>query len=90
MERISPRLHAVINAAGPEPVQEFRVIVTLGQEADWNLSLRQIKGAGLKIAGREEAVRAVFGSADVNVIQRLATMAAVELIEPDEQARSLH
>jgi hypothetical protein len=89
MDRISPSLQERIAAAGPDSTRRLDLIVTLQPSVDWRKELSRLKEAGLEVSGSEEAVRAVFGSAEVRDIPHLAALSAVQLVEPGGEVRAM-
>lgn len=87
MEKISSRLQEKIGAAGPD--EPLRVIVTLAEDVNWKEGVRQLKSAGLEEIVQEEVVRTVFGKAEAEDINRMASLGAVRIIEPDEAAKTM-
>lgn len=86
MEKISPRLKEKINAAGPDKEQSLNLIITLTENSVWEEEIRLLKEADFQICSTMEEIRVVSGKARPSVIQNIAKLPAVKIIEFDEQA----
>ena len=87
MEKLVRSLRERLAAAGPEA--GFRLIVTLAETADWSEGVRRLQEAGLAVDAGEEALRMVFGRAHATDVDRIAALAAVRLVELDEEVKAL-
>lgn len=87
MGKIDTRLRERMAAAGPDI--PLRVIVTLAEKVNWSEGIRLLENAGLKEIVQEEAVRAVFGKATAEDIDRMAALRPVQVIEADETAEKM-
>ncbi len=87
MKKISSRLQERMGTAGPD--EPLRVIVTLAENVNWKEGVRQLESAGLEEIVQEETVRTVFGKAEAEDITRMASLGAVQIIEPDEAAKTM-
>ncbi len=85
MDKISFNLQQEMNASGPASSRIFNIIVNMEKNSDWPEDLRLIIKAGLELEAQEEPIRFVSGKATAEIIEKIAAIPSVQLIELDEE-----
>ena len=73
----------------PDSDTEFKLIVSLENDADWEEGARLLREAGLQIESVWKEIRTISGRAKKADVQTIASVFTVKLIEMDESMSAM-